>query len=92
MNPPKGYFTEPYAKVKKYRASGEFRAPKMGEYYLSGAQVEVYFAHMDLNGSYWIAVPVRLDTCPTCQGSGKVEPKVIGMVCRFSLTRRGNPA
>jgi len=36
-------------------ATGEFRAPKKGEWYLSGAIVEGYRAPADLNTPYHIA-------------------------------------
>lgn len=40
----------------KYRvkATGEFRPPKNGEWYLSGAIVEAYRAHVDLSTPYHI--------------------------------------
>ena len=38
-----------------YQANGEFRPPKRGEYYLSGAIVEAYRAPNDLSTPYWIA-------------------------------------
>ena len=74
MQTPKGYYREEYApNGQRFRASGEFRRPRMGEYYLSGAEVHVYQAHVNLNGCYWIAVPVCLETCPACLGLGRVE-------------------
>lgn len=39
-----------------FRATGEFRAPRKGEFYLSGAIVEAYPAPNDLSTAYWIAV------------------------------------
>jgi hypothetical protein len=38
-----------------FRATGEWRAPKRGEWYLSGAVIEAYQALQDLDGVYWIA-------------------------------------
>ena len=38
-----------------FRASGEYRAPRKGEFYLSGAIVEAYQAPNDLPSAYWIA-------------------------------------
>jgi len=38
-----------------FRATGEHRAPKRGEWYLSGAVIEAYRALQDLEGVYWIA-------------------------------------
>lgn len=77
MGAPRGFFTGEFIgkHQPKYKATGEFRAPKRGEYYLSGAIVAAYKAHNDLTSAYWIAVPVELKTCPTCNGSGKVEKK-----------------
>lgn len=60
---------------KTFRATGDFRPPKKGEFYLSGAVIEAYQAPNDLNMSFWIAKQVELITCPCCQGSGKVEKK-----------------
>jgi hypothetical protein len=42
----------------KVRATRETRPPKKGEWFLSGAEVEGYFAHNDLATPYTIAVPV----------------------------------
>ena len=36
-------------------ATGEFREPKAGEWYLSGAVVHAYKAPNDLSSKYWIA-------------------------------------
>ena len=59
-----------------YKASGEFRSPRAGEYFLSGADEQrkptAYRAPNDLGIAYWIAVPVELVTCPHCQGTGKI--------------------
>ena len=38
-----------------FRATGEYRAPKRGEWYLSGAVIEAYQAPNDLDSAYWIA-------------------------------------
>jgi|SRR5579871_773067 hypothetical protein len=43
----------------RYRATGEYRAPKRGEYYLSGAVITAYIAPNDLSTEYWIAEPVN---------------------------------
>ena len=40
-----------------YKATGEFRPPRKGEYYLSGAIIIAYLAPNDLSTPYWIAVP-----------------------------------
>lgn len=42
----------------RYRATGEFRPPRKGEFYLSGAIVHAYMAPNDLSTSYWIARPI----------------------------------
>jgi hypothetical protein len=64
MKPPKGYFSaEGYSGYnKRFKASGEFRPPKKGEFYLSGAIIEAYRAPNDLTTEYWIAIPVRTKT------------------------------
>lgn len=41
-----------------FRLSGEMRAPKKGEYYLSGAIPEVYRAPNDLSTAYNIMIEV----------------------------------
>jgi len=38
-----------------YEATGEYREPRQGEYYLSGAMVQAYRAPNDLSTRYWIA-------------------------------------
>jgi hypothetical protein len=79
---PKGYFPGEFAFIVgskktdiKYKATGEFRAPKRGEFYLSGAIVAAYKAPNDLNSEYWIAAPVQMETCKCCDGTGKTEKK-----------------
>jgi len=39
---------------------GEFRKPKKGEYFLSGAQPGAYRAPNDLSINYYIAIPVKV--------------------------------
>lgn len=39
--------------------TGEFRPPKKGEWYLSGAIIEAWCASNDLQWEYWIARIVR---------------------------------
>lgn len=51
---------------KRYKATGEFRAPKRGEYYLSGAVIQAYRAPNDLSTEYWIAEAYELKPCPCC--------------------------
>jgi hypothetical protein len=36
-------------------ATGEFRPPRQGEWYLSGAIIEAYLAPAGLSSAYWIA-------------------------------------
>jgi len=43
------------------RPTGEFRAPKKGEWYLSGAIVEGYQAKGDFTGDYHIAEIVLIE-------------------------------
>ncbi len=57
----------------RYKATQEYRSPRKGEFYLSGAEIEAYIARCDLSGYYWIAVPVKVEACQHCQGTGKVE-------------------
>ena len=45
--------------LKKYRFSrGEFRAPKRGEWYLSGAILSAYRAPNDLSTEFRIVTPI----------------------------------
>ena len=39
------------------RATGEFRTPKKGEWFISGAIPEGYLAVQDMKDSYFIGVP-----------------------------------
>jgi hypothetical protein len=80
MSAPRGYFPgEFYVGASKaqrntrYKATGEFRLPLRGEYFLSGAIVVAYRAPNDLPSPYWIAVPVEMIPCPCCQGTGARE-------------------
>jgi hypothetical protein len=45
----------------KARHTGKFRAPRRGEYYLSGAIPEAYRAPNDLTSAYWIMKLVRVE-------------------------------
>jgi hypothetical protein len=51
----------------RYKATGEFRAPRKGEYYLSGAVIQAYRAPNDFSDDmrYWIAVPGRITAVTT---------------------------
>jgi hypothetical protein len=55
----KGKFPTEYRyrkdKPRSVQATGEFRAPRKGEFFLSGAIVEAYEARQDMNTKYWIA-------------------------------------
>lgn len=70
--PPKGNFSGefPYGKNrhKRYTATGEYRPPLKGEYFLSGANITAYRAPNDYgpNMKYWIAVEHTPVPCPTC--------------------------
>ena len=54
---PKGKFPGEYLlkPERVFSATGEFRPPKKGEYYLSGAEIQAYRAPADLDTAYWIA-------------------------------------
>ena len=57
-----------------YKWTGEQpRAILAGEYYLSGAIPQAYRAHADLVGPYFPAVPIKLEPCPHCHGTGERE-------------------
>lgn len=75
--PPKGYYPGEYTFKdvdKRYSATGEFRPPRKGEYYLSGAIITAYKAVNDLTQSHWIAVANGKQVkCQCCNGTGKVE-------------------
>lgn len=43
---------------ERFKATGQFRPPRKGEWYLSGARVQAWKAPNDLSTSYWIAVPI----------------------------------
>ena len=43
----------------------EYRPPRKGEYYLSGAIVEAFKAKNNLTSSYWIVEPLDIDPMPT---------------------------
>lgn len=59
----------------RFVASGEYRVPKQGEFYLSGAIIHAYRAINDLSSKYWIARPVNVVKCACCAGQG-VIPEV----------------
>lgn len=48
-----------YGSRKFYRRTGEFRTPRKGEFYLSGAVIEVHRAPADLPSKYWIVEEVE---------------------------------
>lgn len=59
MQAPQGVFrtgeSEYFKGTVRFVATGEFRAPRKGEWYLSGAIIEAYRAPNDLSTLYWIA-------------------------------------
>lgn len=61
-------------KNNRYVKTGEFRPPKKGEYYLSGAIPTAYKAFSDMEGKYEIMRPATQEElrCPCCQ-----QPKLI---------------
>lgn len=53
----------------KFEATGEYRAPKKGEYYLSGAEIVAWRAPNDFTQEYWIAAPAKprpVSVCNLC--------------------------
>lgn len=52
-----------WRKKKKAVTTGEFRPPRKGEWYISGAIPEAYDAKADLSCSYWIARLVENSKC-----------------------------
>ena len=72
---PKGiFYGEHSIPPKRYVCSEEFRAPKKGEYFLSGAIVTAYKCVRDMpeEYKYWIAKEVRMVKCEHCNGHGEV--------------------
>jgi len=71
MSPPKGIYKGDFSHIKRgwsrsirFKASGEYRTPRKGEYFLSGADIYAYYCPEDLpegNNRYWIAVPGILE-------------------------------
>lgn len=71
--PPAGVFPAEGRPVGGFAVStNEFRPPKKGELYLSGAIVTAYLASNDLTNSFWIAKRVEMTKCLHCNGTGKV--------------------
>lgn len=69
---------------QRYRATGEFRKPRAGEYYLSGAIITAYYTLFDLGTNYWIAI----ETLP----ESKVPDVFIALLRAVTQSRiRGNP-
>lgn len=56
----------PWVKGRRFHATGEYRAPVAGEWFLSGAKPEAYFTQSGLASIYYIAEPVTPGLCPTC--------------------------
>lgn len=57
MPAPRGTFGGENSR-KRFKATGEFRPPRKGEWYLSGAIVQAWKAPNDLSTPYWIAVSI----------------------------------
>lgn len=59
MKKPQGSFyggSSPFGgRITRFEATGEYRAPFKGEYFLSGAVVQAYVALCDMTTEYWIA-------------------------------------
>lgn len=49
-----------------FRATGEYRPPRAGEYFLSGAVIEAYRTSNALVTPYWIAEIDPQPPCPAC--------------------------
>lgn len=73
---PRGVFPGEFlvggAKPGKFIATGEFRPPQQGEFYLSGAITTAYKSRYNLTESFWIAVPakpepVTVKVCSLCR-------------------------
>lgn len=60
-----------YGEDVVYKWTGEFRPPRAGEYFLSGARIEAYLATNDLDMPYHIA---REMPRPKCTGCGQKMP------------------
>lgn len=54
---PQGIYPNP-ERTQRFRATGEFRPPLQGEWFLSGALVEAYKVRVNLSTPYWIAKPI----------------------------------
>lgn len=71
MRPPSGIYPGEHSYLIggkadiQYKATGEYRPPRRGEYYLSGAIICAYRALNDLETSYWIAVAGKVTTHTT---------------------------
>lgn len=57
-------YPERAQKDVRFKRTKEFRAPKKGEWYLSGAIAEAYRAPNDLSSPYWIATRVSVRLVP----------------------------
>ena len=62
-----------------YKATGEFRCPNKGEFYISGAIPEVYQAPNDITHNYWIAknIQTELDLKTTYSGKHVTRQKKV---------------
>lgn len=78
MRAPKGVYPSatPYIRLAResgFIATGEFRPPTRGEWYLSGAIIHAYEAPNALTTPYWIAKLVKVVKCTACDGHGKLS-------------------
>lgn len=69
---PQGTFLGGMSGQRQYRATGEYRAPRKGEFYLSGIIISVHHAPINLVERHWIAEEFKFMPCPTCKGTGKI--------------------
>jgi hypothetical protein len=75
MKPPNGVYPGEYTGTKRdimYQATGEYRRPRKGEHYLSGAVITAYVAPNELGAPYWIAIAVEMVPCDHCGGTGRI--------------------
>ena len=72
---PSGLYRSSFPRDRyRYRASGEFRPPLRGEYYLWGKVPTVWqMLSKGCTTSYWIVRQVATAECPFCAGTGWIE-------------------
>ncbi len=63
--------------LPRFRATGEWRPPRRGDYFLSGAIITAYYHKVPIGTpamtqEYWIAERVEMAECSMCKGNGRV--------------------